>query len=338
MLASTFLLGVLIIQGCKNTEKPQSAEPIKVVTQTVSTTTNSSSQDFSGTIEEENGSSLSFSSAGTVHRVYVSEGQLISAGTLIAEVDPASVRNAYNATAATLEQAQDAYNRMKQLHDNGSLSDIKWIEIESKLKQAVSAEKIARKSLIDCKLYAPFGGYVAQKSVEIGQNVIPGMEVIKLVRIDKVKVKLSIPEEEIASIRLGQTATINVVALDGSSFTGKVVEKGVAANPLTRTYEVKILVPNSSHRLLPGMVCDINLNREATQATAISLPATIVQIDIDNHPFVWTMVDGKAHKTLIGVGESVGDNVVVTSGLSNGDKVIVKGQQKVSEGTSISEK
>lgn len=257
--APLLVLVALTFQACKSDEKPQSAQPIKVVTRSVSSMATSPSQSFSGTIEEESGSSLSFSATGTVQRVLVSEGQMVSAGALIAEVDPATVRNAYDATVATLEQAQDAYNRMKQLHDKGSLSDIKWIEVESKLKQAVSSEKIARKSLNDCKLYAPFSGYVAQKSVEMGQNVIPGMEVIKLVRIDKVKVKVSIPEEEIASVKQGQTATVSVAALGGSSFTGKIVEKGVAANPLTRTYEVKILVSNNSRKLLPGMVCDVHL-------------------------------------------------------------------------------
>lgn len=324
--------------GCKGEKQQQQPNPIKVEVQTVSTTASGSSQDFSGTVEEESGSSLSFSATGTVKRVYVSEGQMVSAGALIAEVDPATVRNAHDATVATLEQAQDAYNRMKQLHDKGSLSDIKWIEVESKLKQAVSSEKIARKSLTDCRLYAPFSGYVAQKSVEIGQNVIPGMEVVKLVRIDKVKVKVSIPEEEIASVKQGETARVSVAALGGRTFDGKVVEKSVAANPLTRTYEVKVLVPNSSRQLLPGMVCDVLLYNNKVETSTILLPAAIVQIDIDNRPFVWTAVGGKAHKAYIGVGESVGDNVVITSGLSDGDKVIVNGQQKVSEGTAINEK
>lgn len=325
----------VMLLGCKNEEKPRPAEPIRVETMIVSAASAVGSQSFSGTVEEESGSSLSFFSMGTVQRVYVSDGQTVAKGALIAEVDPATTRSSHDATVAALEQAQDAYGRMKQLHDKGSLSDIKWMEAESKLKQAQSAERIARKSLNDCKLYAPFSGFVAEKSVEAGQNVVPGMEVVKLVRIDRVKVKLSVPEEEIASVRLGQAATVSVAALDGRAFSGKVVEKGVAANPLTRSYDVKILVQNQSHALLPGMVCDARLGGMAAQPTAIMLPATVVQIDIDNRPFVWTAVDGKAKKAYIGVGRNAGSDVIVLNGLANGDKVIVKGQQKVSEGTAI---
>lgn len=298
----------------------------------------SHAQGYSGTIEEEYGSSLSFSAMGTVQRVLVSAGQTVGKGTLIAEVDPATVRNTHNAAVATLEQAQDAYNRLKQLHDAGSLSEIKWIEAESKLKQAVSAEKIARKGVTDTKLYAPFAGYVAEKSVEVGQNVVPGMQVVKIVRIDRVKVKVAVPEEEIASIKCGQTANITVAALGQRAFTGRVVEKDVTANPLTRSYDVKLMVQNPSHALLPGMICNVDLKQATTLPASVTLPANIVQIDIDNRTFVWTLRDGKAHKAYITTGENVGNDIVVTAGLSPSDKVIVCGQQKVSEGTAVKEK
>ena len=72
-------------------------------------------------------------------------------------------------------------------------------------------------------------------------------------------------------------------------------------------------------------------------ATAVALPANVILIDTDNRTFVWTAVGGKAHKTYVEGGESVGSRVVINSGISAGDKVIVSGQQKVSEGTKIAE-
>jgi len=334
--ALALALGACTLQGCGEKEKPKSAEPIKVEVRTVAALSAGGAMQFSGTVEEESGTALSFATAGTVSRVLVSEGQTVRQGQLIAEVDPQSARNAYESTLAMRQQAEDAYERMKQLHDAGSLPEIQWIEVQSKLKQAVSAEQIAKKSLGDCKLYAPIGGYVSEKAVEAGQNVVPGMTVAKVVRIDRVKVKLSVPEDEIQTVKNGQTVTVSVAALGGRSFTGRVVEKGVEANALSRSYEVKALVGNPQHELLPGMVCDAALSDgEGRQEQVIMLPARIVQIDVDNRPFVWTSVGGKAKRAYIGVGESVGDDVVITSGLKPGDEVIVRGQQKVSEGTKI---
>lgn len=329
------LIGLMALYGCKGDEQPKLAESVKVITQSASVNEQDATAQYSGTIEEESGSSLSFSAMGTLHRIYVDEGQMVSRGTLLAEIDPASVRNAYEATLAARKQAEDAYSRMKQLHEAGSLPEIKWIEVTSKLQQAVASEQIARKNLTDCKLYAPYSGYIAKKSVEMGQNVAPGVEVVKLVRIDQVKVKVSIPEEEIGDIRTGETAEVRVEALGGRTFNGKVVEKGVEANPLSRTYDVKIALKNDAHDLLPGMVCDVSLKTAQQQTSPLVLPAQIVQIDVDNRPFVWTVVHEKAHKVYVTLGTNVGNNVVITQGLSAQDLVIIKGQQKVSEGTRV---
>ena len=99
---------------------------------------------------------------------------------------------------------------------------------------------------------------------------------------------------------------------------------------------MKIEVSNSGHKLLPGMVCEAYVG-DNLSATAVALPANVILIDTGNRTFVWTAVGGKAHKTYVEVGESVGSRVVINSGISAGDKVIVSGQQKVSEGTKIAE-
>lgn len=329
-------LSVVLLASCSGKEKAREVMPVKVKTEKAEPVPVSGSQEFSGTVEASDDAALSFASGGTVTKVYVSVGDMVKKGALIAEVDPVSVRNAYNAAKAVREQAEDAFRRMKQLHDEGSLTEMQWIEVQSKLRQAVSTENIARKSLTDCHLYAPYSGYVAEKLVEAGQNAAPGMPVIKMVSINKVKIKIAVPEDEMSGIKVGQSALVRVPALQNMSCSGRVAEKGVAADPLSRSYEVKIEVSNSGHKLLPGMVCEAYVG-DNLSAMAVALPANVILIDTDNRTFVWTAVGGKAHKTYVEVGESVGSRVVINSGISAGDKVIVGGQQKVSEGIKIAE-
>lgn len=329
-------LSVVLLASCSGKEKVREVVPVTVKTEKAEPVPVNGSQEFSGTVEASDDAALSFASGGTVTKIYVSVGDMVKKGALIAEVDPVSVRNAYDAAKAMREQAEDAYRRMKQLHDDGSLTEMQWIEVQSKLRQAVSAENIARKSLSDCRLYAPYSGYVAEKLVEAGQNAAPGMPVIKLVSINNVKIKIAVPEDEMSGIRVGQSALVRVPALQNMSCGGRVTEKGVSADPLSRSYEVKIEVANSDHKLLPGMVCEAYVGGNL-EATAVALPAEIIQIDTDNRPFVWTAVGGKAHKTYVDVGESTGSCVVINGGIGTGDKVIVSGQQKVSEGTKIKE-
>lgn len=326
----------LIMTGCKQQEVRE-LHPVKVKVMNVTPATFKSEQEFSGTVEESSGSTLSFPVAGTVQQIRVEAGQRVAKGELIAVLDEATLHNAYEASSAMLTQAEDAYLRMKQLHDAGSLPEIQWVEIQSKLKQAQSAEAISKKNLADGRLYAPFSGVISEKSVEVGHNVMPGLPVVRLVTIDQVKVCVSIPENEISHIKTGQPVNVSVPALDGKTFSGKIVEKGIAAHPLSRSYEVKALVDNQSWELMPGMICTLNIVNEKA-GTAIILPTSVIQTDERNRTFVWVNDNGKAQKKVVRTGTLTGNGVVILSGISTGDRVIVEGQQKVSEGMEITEK
>lgn len=337
-----FVLPALLALGSCSEKKPtQALAPVRVKTMVVGSVATGPSQTYSGTVEEENGSALSFAAAGTVKSIQVSEGQFVRQGQLVGVLDATSARNAHAAAVAAREQALDAQRRMKMLHEAGSLPEIKWVEVQTQLKRAQSAEQIAAKSLTDTKLYAPFSGYITEKDVEAGANVGPGIPVVKLVRIDRIKVKISVPEEEIARFSQGMEVDIHVAALGTKAYKGRVVEKNVSADALSRSYEVKALVPNADHKLLPGMIADVSVHpttAASPQTATIALPAGIVQLDADNRTFVWTAQNGKAQKTYVETGSNVGQNVIIAHGLSAGSKVIVEGQQKVSSGMDVTEK
>ncbi len=292
---------------------------------------------YSGTVEEETGTALSFSIGGTIRQLNVKVGDKVHRGQLIATVDPTSVKNSYEMARTNRIQAQDAYDRYKQLHDKGSLPEIRWVEVQSKLQEAVSAENIARKNLSDCNLYAPYDGIISEKNAEVGQNVSPGMPVAKLVTTKVLNVKISVPESEMASVILRQRADIRVQALNGKNFSGYVAEKSVIADPMSRSYAVKIRVQEASQDLLPGMVSEVKLlggkKTEVEASSPIIIPANLIQLADDNSNFVWLDEEGKAVRRTIVCGDFQSNGVVVKSGLKVGDKLIVEGQQKVCNGS-----
>lgn len=333
-----FVLAVsasLALAGCQvKEEKTGGPSPVRVKVMKVALSEQKTSGRFSGTVEEAAGTPLSFSVMGTVNAVSFRLGDRVEKGQLLASLDATSVRSSYDAAKAALVQAEDAYRRMKELHGKGSLPEIKWVEVQSKLQQARSMEEMARKNLKDCKLYVPFSGVIADKSVEVGQNVIPGMAVGKLLGVSRLKVKISMPESEIASVSLHQKAEIVVPALGSRRFSGMVSEKGIMADPFSRSYEVKIDVADAGGDLMPGMVTEVRL-AGADGGTAVIVPARIVQLDEKNRSFVWIDNNGVAEKRVISCGDFAGDGVVITSGLKVEDRIIVEGQQKVCNGTKI---
>ena len=325
---------LIALCGCGEKKKTAAEQTVRVKVQQIQAEVVNGEQGFSGTIEESSGTSLSFAVTGTIKKIHVSAGQMVAAGQLIAELDPTTLQNAYTIAKTSLEQAQDTYNRMKELHDAGSLPEMQWISIENQLKSAMASEAMSKKSLNDTKLYAPFSGYIASRDGEIGQNAIPGSPIVKLVNIGSVKVKISVPENEVQRIAKGSSMKIIVPALNNREFSGRVTERGVSADPRSRTYEVKATIQNPGSQLLPGMICQAFTNY-MQGATGVFVPANLVQLDGNNKTFVWVVNGGKALKREITINNETAQGVQVSGGLSAGDHIIVAGQQKVSNGMKV---
>lgn len=328
----------VLLTGCAKQQKAeQGAETVNVKVMTVGASASQDDFNYSGTVEEENGTPLAFTVGGTLTQLRVKVGDRVQKGQLIASIDPTTIRNSYDMAHATRLQAEDAHRRMKQLHDKGSLPEIKWVEAESQLSQAISAENIAAKSLKDCNLYAPQSGVVSSKNVEAGQVVSPGMPIVQLSNIHQLNVRVSVPESEVGKVHIGQRADMMVSALQDRIFAGRVVEKGVVADPLSRSYSIKIRIENASSDVLPGMVTKIALQKTDRQESII-IPAQIVQLGDDNSNFVWVSNNGKAERRAVVCGQYTARGVSILSGLQQGDRIIVEGQQKVCNGTPIAEK
>lgn len=332
--AAVALTAVVALSACHGEKKPTPPAVVRVETAVAGETASATAGNYSGTVEESSGTVASFSVPGTVQTLNVAAGDYVKKGQLIATVDAANLRNAYDISHSALAQAQDAYDRMKMLHDAEAIADIKWVEMQQTLKQAQSAEAIARKTLNDANLYAPQAGYVSEKFIDAGMTVAPGVPVIKIVNIDPVKVSISIPENEIANIPDKGQALITVSALGGRTFTGTISEKGVAANPLTRAYDVKMVVDNKDGALLPGMICDVTLNTDSASRT-LTVPVDAVMLAADNSHYVWLDSAGYAVRRTVVTGSLTDSGISIESGISAGDTLIVKGQQKVSRGTRV---
>lgn len=365
-----FLIAAMIIAGCGKKSEKQEKAPVRVETEVVKPSYDGASQTYVGIVEESEATAVSFTSMGVVQRMLVNEGQAVSRGQLLAEMDPTSMSNGVTAAQATTsqahdmvaqaqstyDQAKDAYDRMKLLHDNGSLPEIKWIEMETKLRQAETmlksaqssvrsasaTERIARKGLADTRLVAPVSGIVGKRQVNAGETALPSQAVVTILNINTVKVKVSVPEAEMASISSSTPSLIRVEAADRQVPGGR-IEKGVQADAMTHTYDIRINVSNPDHHLLPGMVASVNLytgrKQDGVQTAptgAYTLPVTSVQRRADGSLFVWTVdTQAKAHRTPVRIGQTEGNRVHIVDGLQEGQRVVVDGYQKLSEGTKV---
>lgn len=325
----------LLLTGCKEKKTSRILQPVPVEVMVIGEEGEAGAQNYVGTIEAASASVLSFPVAGNITKVYVREGQKVAEGSLLAEVNDASFKQAYSAAQATLRQAQDGYDRLKLLHDKGSISEVQWVEMETKLAQAVSSEAIAKRNLENCKLRAPYSGVVGKVSAEEGMNVLPGNTVLTLLQTHGMQVNIPIPENVISSVTVGQPVRISVSALNNRIYEGKVGSKGVVANALSHNYEVLVPLKNSDGALMPGMVCNAWLpSSDTTQL--IVVPNRVVKIDHTGEHYVWLASGGKAVRRTVITGGLAQRGIIIAEGLNPGDSVIVNGEQKVSTGSSVS--
>ena len=333
----TMLLSALLICSCTGKKEQEAKAPIRVKTEVASTATSVNGQTYVGMVEEQEATAVSFTGMGVVKRMLVNEGQAVAKGQLIAEMDDTQARNLLSGAEAQMTQANDALERFKMLHDAGSLPEVQWVEIQSKVAQAKSQLDVAKKNLADCRLVAPVSGIIGKKMIDAGETALPSQAVVSILDISSVKVKVAIPEAEIGGIS-GNTSSIIKVEAIGSSFEGGRIEKGVQADALTHTYDIRINVANRERKLLPGMVASVSFGSEKSEVKTeqLSMPVTAVQKKADGSLFVWTIEkDSTAHRTTITTGETLGNRIVVTTGISEGERIVTEGYQKLSENTKV---
>jgi RND family efflux transporter MFP subunit len=331
-----FIFLLFAIIGCKQ-EHVEQHEPVKRMVQNVKVEkvanySGLSSYQYSGLVEAKQSTPLSFKTPGTVIEILADEGQYVKKGQLLARLDASNAQSSYDLAYQKQQQAQDAYDRMKPMYENGTLPEIKWVEVETGLAQTKTAAEMAKRRINDAKLYAPKSGVIGNKNIQPGMNVMPSVSAFDVLDINTVYVNIPVPESEVGKLKKGQTATIDIAAI-GETKTGKINQIGVAANPVTHSYPIKLLVNNDGWKLKPGMVCNVRVaGTDKVQGIAISNKA--LQRDVTGQQFVYVVKDSTVTAKPIQSVELVGNQIISTD-LSENDIVVVSGQHKLSEGSIV---
>ena len=329
-LLALSLIGIAFsVFGCSGNSGDQNSAAVKVKVEKVKSADESQELAYSGTIEESETIPLSFSSVGTVSNVYASEGSFVKKGQLLATLDHTTYKNTYAMMQATEQQAEDAYKRLTPMHNNGNLSDVKYVEVETGLQKAKAASAIAKKKLEDCNLYATTDGYIGKRSIESGMTAMPNLVSITIVKINKVFARVSVPENEIAQIHKGQKANITIGALESGHYNGVVEEIGVVADQIAHTYKIKIGIANKDLSIKPGMICSATI-KIPNPMHGVVVPSRAVMIDESGKNFVYVVSSqNKAMHKYIATGQLLNSGIEVLNGLLLNDAVVVAGQHKL---------
>ncbi len=242
----------------------------------------------------------------------------------MAPADFAKVEAGYRAAKAQYEMAQNGARR----EDRSAA--------ESAVKQAQAQVDVSRKRVLDTRLVSPIEGIVARRGIDPGETTGVGLPVFSIVDLNPARVRVGIPETDIGRIRVGQQAKITIPSLEGSEFSGKVELVGVAADPNSRTFSAKIMVPNPSLRLKAGMIAEASVEASGT-INVVTIPGEAIVHDPQGSTLVYVYYPDQrqVHARRVETGSVRNHGVEIRSGLSGEELVVVAGQHKVREGSLV---
>ena len=308
--------------------------PVGVRTTIVASADESTVNRYVGAVESVHETPLSLQTAGRVLSIHCKNGDRVRRGQILLRVDSTQAVNALRSAEATLRYAEDGFNRLKQVHGAGAVTDQKMVEVESQLARARSMYSAALRQVEECELKAPSDGVVSGLDIAVGQTVVPGLRLLTILDLTAFQVRFTVPEAEIGSIRTGQEGEMECAAVQ-RSYPVRVTDRGLEANRLAHTYEVVARIDGGQELLRPGMVAKVQItNQKSAISNNIVIPANCILMKPQGTT-VWLARGGKAERVMVTIGGYRADGVLVTAGLNMGDTLITEGYQKLYEGCKI---
>jgi len=295
-----------------------------------------------------------------IEEFYVDDGDVVKKGQAIAKIFATTIEQGARQAEAGLNalRAQESnlrveYERAERLYSEGAMSKQQFDTIETQYKaiqaqvnQAEAGLKSAQSSYQDATVTAPIGGIIGKRYLEVGDMASPGMPLVEIVQMDRVKIIFDVTETDLGKIKVGQTAKVSVKSYSDQVFEGKVVEISPILDPMTRMATVEVLVDNNGGKLKPGMFADItvitgvledviNVPRYATIENT-SLQRVAGRDEVTKKYTVFVVKDGKAIQRELDVEYVNHINIAVDGGVAVGDSLIIEGQNNLRDSVAVS--
>jgi RND family efflux transporter MFP subunit len=323
-------------------EAPPVVRPIKMME--IGEAVSALRREYPGRIAPAVEAELGFEVAGRIVSFPVSEGERVRKGQVLARLDPSDYEAQLAAARADLKAAEADYERFRELLEKNAVSVRDFQTRERNFEVAQARLQIAEKALADTRLSAHFQGRVARKLVDDFQNVQAKQPVLLLQDESRLEIKIDVPEADIAlgdpDRKSEYRPLVTVTAFPGRSFPAQIAEISTAADPVTRTFEATLaFAPDEDVRVLPGMTAQISIaiERVGADSPGHAIPSRCVATGDDGDAYVWKVNPEtlEVSRAAVEVGELTGANILVRSGLSQGDLIAVSGVHHLREGMTV---
>jgi membrane fusion protein (multidrug efflux system) len=280
-----------------------------------------------GTLTASEGIALAPEVPGRVTKIYFESGEYVKQGTPVVQLYPDIIKAQLAKAHAQLNVDKNNFERYNKLYQRGYYDKLDLDKAAALVESDQADVDYYNAQLDQLLIKAPFDGLLGIRQISLGDYLNAGTLITNLNAIDPIRADFSVPDIYVNQIRVGDKITIASRALD-ATYDGTVMALNSKVNEDTRTLDVRAKIPNANHKLTPGTYVQVTVYL-GNSINPIILPQDAIVYDLSG-PYVYKVVDQRAVKTDIKLGEKTDNNeVMVLDGLTAGDVVVTAGQLKL---------
>ena len=273
---------------------------------------------------------------GTLEKIYVDEGQSVSKGKLLAEINDSGLKEQLDQLIIQRDFAKENYERIQRLWENNIGSEIQFLKSKSDFESIQKGVDQMRDMLSKTKIYAPFTGVVDEIIANQGSNLIPGVtNILRLVNLENVYAEAFVSEKYISSISNSTEALVKIPLLN-KEIRSEVTQTGNFIDPNNRTFRIEIPVDNTDRRIKQNLDAKIMINTYKKD-NAVVIPLRIIREDSEGKNYIYVMDEDKkdgvyiTRKSVIKIGNKSNTDAEVIEGLDFGEIIVLEGANLVED-------
>jgi len=261
------------------------------------------------------------------------KGSRVSKGQVVVRLRKDQDRASYKQALTQFELAKSNFERMERLYNENVTTEQDYTNAKFQLELSERNLDVMETKLSKSYIVSPISGVVDQKYLSKGEVCATGAPILNVVDISRVKISAGIPERYIGEVKKGSVVSITFDVIPDEEFSGTVSYVSPTLSQANRTFEIEIVLNNASGRLKPEMSANIEIEKSRID-DAVVLPQDLI-IDYGNEKFVFVLENDIAKKKIVVLGGRSNNDVLITSGLNAGDKLIIEGFQPLADGDKV---
>lgn len=278
--------------------------------------------------------------AGTLQQVYVTEGQKVSKGQMLAKIDDGGLSQQLAQLEVQANLAKTTFERQQNLWNQKIGSEIQYLQAKTNYEAQAKAVSQMKSQLAKTVIRAPFSGTIDDVITEKGSVVAPGAPVMRIVSLNNMYLEAEVPEKYIKSITKGSDVIVDFPIL-GTSLETTISQASSYINPGNRSFKIQINIPNKDGQIKPNLTGKIRI-KDYSNPKVITVPISIISENAEGEQYLYIVENiakdnsATAKKLIVTTGKTQGNEIEILKGINDGDQIIKEGARSVKDGQKVS--